>query len=30
VSWNQPLETGGFVIGKKVKLELEVEALKGA
>jgi len=30
VSWNQPLETGGFVIGKKVKLELEVEALKDA
>jgi polyisoprenoid-binding protein YceI len=26
--WNQALETGGFVIGKKVKLDLEVEAVK--
>jgi polyisoprenoid-binding protein YceI len=30
ISWNQALETGGFVIGRKVTLELEVEALKGA
>jgi hypothetical protein len=29
MSWNQALETGGLVIGKKVKLELEVEAVKG-
>ena len=28
VNWNQALETGGFVVGKKVKLELEVEAVK--
>ncbi len=28
VSWNQALESGGFVVGKKVKLELEVEAVK--
>ena len=28
VNWNQALETGGFVIGKKVKLELEVEAVR--
>ena len=28
MTWNQALETGGFVIGKKVKLELEVEAVK--
>jgi polyisoprenoid-binding protein YceI len=30
MSWNQVLETGGLVIGKKVKLELEVEAVRGA
>ena len=30
MNWNQALETGGFVIGKKVKLELEVEAVKEA
>jgi polyisoprenoid-binding protein YceI len=29
MNWNQVLETGGFVIGKKVKLELEVEAVRG-
>ena len=28
LTWNQALETGGFVVGKKVKLELEVEAVK--
>jgi polyisoprenoid-binding protein YceI len=30
MNWNQALETGGFVIGKKVRLELEVEAVRGA
>jgi polyisoprenoid-binding protein YceI len=30
LNWNQVLETGGFVIGKKVKLELEVEAVRAA
>jgi polyisoprenoid-binding protein YceI len=30
MNWNQVLEAGGFVIGKKVKLELEVEAVRGA
>ena len=30
MNWNQTLDTGGFVIGKKVKLELEVEAVKAA
>ena len=30
MTWNQALETGGFVIGKKVKLELEIEAVKVA
>jgi hypothetical protein len=30
MSWNQALETGGLVIGKKVELELEVEAVKEA
>jgi polyisoprenoid-binding protein YceI len=30
MNWNQALETGGFVVGKKVKLELEVEAVEEA
>lgn len=30
MNWNQALETGGFVVGKKVKLELEVEAVREA
>jgi polyisoprenoid-binding protein YceI len=30
MNWNQVLETGGLVIGKKVKLELEVEAVRDA
>jgi polyisoprenoid-binding protein YceI len=30
MTWNQALDTGGFVIGKKVRLELEVEAVKAA
>jgi hypothetical protein len=30
MTWNQVLETGGVAIGKKVKLDLEVEALKEA
>jgi polyisoprenoid-binding protein YceI len=30
MNWNQVLETGGLVIGKKVKLELEIEAVRGA
>lgn len=30
INWNQVLDTGGFVIGKKVRLELEVEAVKAA
>jgi polyisoprenoid-binding protein YceI len=28
VSWNMVLETGGFLVSKKVDLELEVEAIK--
>jgi polyisoprenoid-binding protein YceI len=28
MNWNQVLETGGFVIGRRVKLDLEVEAVK--
>ena len=28
ISWNQALDTGGWLVGKKVKLELEVEAVK--
>ncbi len=30
MSWNQALETGGILVGKKVKLELEVEAVQKA
>jgi|SoiMethySBSTD1v2_1073268.scaffolds.fasta_scaffold01902_1 polyisoprenoid-binding protein YceI len=30
MTWNQALETGGFVVGKKVRLELEVEAVRQA
>jgi polyisoprenoid-binding protein YceI len=30
MNWNQALDSGGFIIGKKVKLELEVEAVKEA
>jgi polyisoprenoid-binding protein YceI len=28
LSWNQALETGGLVVGKKVKVTLEVEAVR--
>lgn len=28
VSWNQPLANGGVLVGKKVKIELEIEAAK--
>jgi polyisoprenoid-binding protein YceI len=28
VSWNMVLETGGFLVSKKVDLELEIEAIK--
>ena len=28
VNWNMVLETGGFLVSKKVDLEIEVEALK--
>ena len=28
LSWNQALETGGLVVGKKVKVSLEVEAVR--
>lgn len=28
VSWNQALETGGFLVSKKIELEIEVEAKK--
>jgi polyisoprenoid-binding protein YceI len=30
VSWNQALETGGVLVGRKVKLEIEVEAVRNA
>lgn len=28
LTWNQALETGGFVVGKKVKIEIEGEAVR--
>jgi polyisoprenoid-binding protein YceI len=28
ISWNQALETGGFLVGKGVKIELDVEAVR--
>lgn len=28
LTWNQPLEAGGFVVGKKVRIELEAEAVR--
>jgi polyisoprenoid-binding protein YceI len=30
LSWNQALETGGVVVGKKVSIEIEAEAIKQA
>lgn len=30
LTWNQALETGGVVVGKKVAIEIEVEAIKQA
>ena len=30
ITWNQALETGGVMVGKKVKLEIEIEAVKQA
>ena len=28
LTWNQALETGGFVVGKNIKLEIEAEGVK--
>ena len=28
ISWNQALETGGFLVGKGIKIELDVEAVR--
>jgi polyisoprenoid-binding protein YceI len=30
ITWNQALETGGVVVGKKVKIEIEAEAVRQA
>jgi polyisoprenoid-binding protein YceI len=30
VSWNQALEGGGFLVGKGVRIELDVEAVREA
>ena len=26
VTWNQALETGGFLVGKRVRIEIEIQA----
>jgi polyisoprenoid-binding protein YceI len=28
LEWNMALETGGFLVGDKIKLEIDVEAIK--
>jgi polyisoprenoid-binding protein YceI len=28
ITWNQALETGGVVVGKKVQIEIELEAIR--
>ena len=28
MTWNQALETGGLLVGKKLAVELEIEAIK--
>ncbi len=30
LTWNQALETGGVLVGKKVRIDLEVEAVRAA
>ena len=30
ITWNQVLETGGFLVGRKVRIEIEVEAARAA
>jgi polyisoprenoid-binding protein YceI len=30
LTWNQALEAGGFLVGKKARIELEVEAVRAA
>ena len=30
ITWNQALETGGFILGKGVKVEIDVEAVRSA
>ena len=30
LAWNQALETGGFLVGKKVTIELEIEAVRAS
>lgn len=29
VSWNMPIDTGGVLVGKRVQIELEVQAVRG-
>jgi polyisoprenoid-binding protein YceI len=28
ITWNSPLETGGFLVGEKIRLELDISAVK--
>jgi hypothetical protein len=30
LTWNAALETGGFMVGDDLKIELEIEAIKAA
>src|SRR5207237_1789666 len=30
ITWNQALETGGFVVGKRIRVEIDVEAVRSA
>ena len=30
MTWNQALETGGVMVGKKIKIEIEGEAIRQA
>jgi polyisoprenoid-binding protein YceI len=30
LTWNMPLETGGFLVGKKIKVSIDTEAVKAS
>jgi polyisoprenoid-binding protein YceI len=29
LTWNQPLETGGLLLGRRIEVEIDVEAIRG-